>query len=81
MAHMPDAALLDQARKRVGLSIDELWMCYFAMGGKADPFEFEAILHGVLKPESYQYNIVAQALNECLSDRGESDLVPYATTD
>jgi hypothetical protein len=78
MAYIPDALVLDQARKKIGLSIDQLWMKYFELGGKADPLEFEAILAGVIKPEAYQYNVIAHALNEWFMERGKDHPVPYS---
>ncbi len=78
MAHIPDAAVLDTARKKIGMSIDQLWMSYFELGGKADPLEFDAILNGVLRPDSYQFNVIAQALNEVFMERGDDHPVPYA---
>jgi hypothetical protein len=53
-------------------------MNYFELGGKAGPLELEAILHGLLRPDSYQYNVIAHALNEHFMDRGENHPVPYA---
>jgi hypothetical protein len=78
LLHVPDAIVLDQARKKIGLSIDQLWMRYFELGGKADPLELEAILGGILKPEAYQFNVIAHALNECYMERCENHPVAYA---
>ncbi len=69
---------MDQARKQVGLSLNQLWVDYFQMGGKADPLEFEAIFDGLLRLDSYQYNVIAHALNECFTEQGENHPVPYA---
>jgi hypothetical protein len=55
---------LDVARCDVGLSQDELWMRYFALGGAAMPTEFEAYLAGALDPEPAQHDILVHALNE-----------------
>ena len=55
---------LDGARRDVGLSPDELWMRYFALGGAAMPTEFEAYLAGALAPEPTERNILVHALNE-----------------
>jgi hypothetical protein len=77
LSPIPDAAVLDQARREVGLSIDQLWVSYFEIGGKADPLELEAILRGMIEPEPYQYNVIAHALNERFMDRGEDHPVRY----
>jgi hypothetical protein len=55
---------LDDARREVGLSQEELWMRYFALGGAAMPVEFEAYLQDVLSPEPSERDIVVHALNE-----------------
>jgi hypothetical protein len=78
LAHVPDALVLDLARKKIGLSIDQLWIRYFEIGGKADPLEFEAILRGLIKPEAYQFNVIVHALNEWHLERGEDHPIGYA---
>jgi hypothetical protein len=55
---------LENARRDVGLTHDELWMRYFALGGAAMPTEFEAYLAGALKPEPGERDILVHALNE-----------------
>jgi hypothetical protein len=54
----------DDARRDVGLSQDELWMRYFALGGSAMPAEFEAYVVGALAPEHGDHDMLVQALNE-----------------
>ncbi len=54
----------DSARRDVGLSSDELWMRYFALGGAAMPVEFEAYLTGALAPGPGEHDILVHALNE-----------------
>jgi hypothetical protein len=75
---IPEAAILEQARKRLGLSMDDLWMAYFEIGGKADPVELEAFLLGTLRPDAYQYNVIAHALNEQFVEQDQNHPVPYA---
>ena len=55
---------LDGARRDVGLTPDELWMRYFALGGAAMPTEFEAYLVGALDPEPMERDILVHAINE-----------------
>jgi len=54
----------DGARRDVGLTQEELWMRYFALGGAAMPTEFEAYVAGALEPERGERNILVHALNE-----------------
>jgi hypothetical protein len=74
----PDVTDLERAREKTGMSLDELWVSYFELGGKADPVELEAFVRGLLKPDSYQYNIIAHALNERFMSRGLDHPVSYA---
>jgi hypothetical protein len=66
----PDVAILERAREQTGMSLDELWVNYFGLGGKAGPVELEAFVRGLLKPDSYQYNVIAHALNERFMSQG-----------
>ena len=54
----------DEARRDVGLSQDQLWMRYFALGGYAMPAEFEAYVVGALAPTRPDHDMLVQALNE-----------------
>lgn len=78
VGHIPDIAILDQARRKLGLSLNQLWMSYFTIGGKADRLEFDAFFHGVMRPDPFQYDMLAQAVNEQFMDRGDKERVPYA---
>jgi hypothetical protein len=81
LAPVPDAAVLEQARKKIGLSIDQLWISYFGLGGRADPFEFAAIMNGIIVTDPYQYNVTVQALNECFTDQGRGHPIAYLDVD
>ena len=63
--------------RRSQLSITELWLRYLAIGGSADELELEAYLLGLLRLDTYQHNLIAQALNEFFLDLGEDHLVGY----
>ena len=73
-------ALLEEARTRLELSIEDLWRDYFALGGNASPLELEAILQGAMKVPRREYDILAHALNERFVRKGEDHPVPYWTT-
>ena len=69
-------AVLEAARTQAGMSFVDLWIAYFALGGAAQPDAVRAYLSG--RPAySMDYDVLAQALNECFLDRGESYPVPY----
>ena len=63
--------------RRSQLSVAELWLRYLAIGGSADELELEAYLLGLLNMDTYQHNLIAQALNEFFLDQGEDHLVGY----
>jgi len=60
-----------------GLTLHELWLRYLALGGTASPARVEAFARGLLRPDSYQHNMIAQAINEYFIDRGEDHPVSY----
>jgi hypothetical protein len=60
-----------------GLSLNELWLSYLALGGSASPSRVAAYARGRLCPDSYQHNMIAQAINEHFTDRGENHPVSY----
>jgi hypothetical protein len=50
------------------LSLDELWLRYFAFGGTAGRVEIDAYLQGLLSLSPVQHDMLAHALNERLDD-------------
>ncbi len=69
---------LEQARRDVGLSVDDLWMRYFALGGMSTALEVEAYLFGALVPAPRDHDVLAVALNERFSELGGDHPVPYS---
>jgi hypothetical protein len=67
-----DSQDFEEARRDVGLSQDELWMRYFALGGSAMPAEFEAYVVGALAPEQGDHDMLVHALNERSMELGAS---------
>ena len=65
--------LLDVAYKRADLTLQELWVRYFGLGGDADLVEVEAYLHGLLSFAPLQRDMLAHAVNE----RFDEFKVPY----
>ena len=76
-----DAAVLEDARKDLGLSVRELWLDYFALGGSAALDEVGAFLGGTTSPSDHDYDVLAVALNETYLDRGGDHPVPYSIHD
>ena len=76
----PAPDLLDQLRRQAGLTLEQLWMRYFALGGGQPPLELESVLHGALLAEVHDHDVLAHALNERFTELGGDHPVPYRTT-
>jgi hypothetical protein len=46
------------------VSLDQVWLDYFALGGEADPLAVDAYLHGLTELPAGQRDILAHAANE-----------------
>ncbi|MFP5318989.1 MAG: hypothetical protein ACLGI2_11940 [Acidimicrobiia bacterium] len=67
--------VLEAARVQASMSVSDLWLAYFALGGEMRPDGLRSYLaDGTGRVE---YDIVAQALNERFSDLGADHPVPY----
>jgi hypothetical protein len=60
-----------------GMSMNELWLRQVSVGGTAGSLETEAYVLGVLTPDRFQYDVLAQALNEHFVERGQDHPVGY----
>ncbi|WNG92864.1 hypothetical protein [Mycobacterium sp. ITM-2016-00318] len=58
----------NQAFEAADLTLDELWMRYFSLGGNAGHFELDAYLNGAIALPPLQHDILAQAINERLDE-------------
>ena len=70
---------LEQARRDAGLSLSELWLRYFELGGMSSPLELEALLHGALVATAHDGDVIAVALNERFHELGRDHPMPYST--
>ena len=68
---------LATAREDAGLSQDQLWMRYFALGGMSGPLELDAIVHRALETTVHDRDVVVHALNERFTELGRNHPVPY----
>ncbi|HVB05221.1 MAG TPA: hypothetical protein VNF07_03100 [Acidimicrobiales bacterium] len=71
-------AVLDQARRDLGLSHRELFLRYFTIGGMSSVLEVEAFLSAALEPADHDYDVIAQALNERFVELGGNHPVAYS---
>ncbi len=70
--------VLEKARRDLGLSVDDLWLRYFALGGMNAVLEIEAILFGALVSDDHNRDIIAVALNERFSELGGDHPLRYS---
>jgi hypothetical protein len=71
--------LFEAARLRAELTPHDLWLRYLALGGSADAFAIDGFVQGLLPLDSFQQDVLAQALNERLAELYESYHVPLST--
>lgn len=72
-----DGVSLAEGMRASGMDYGELWLRYVGVGGVASPFEVEAYVLGLLTPDAFEHDVIAQAINEWFIDRGENHLVEY----
>jgi hypothetical protein len=70
---------MDAARVRAGLTVQDLWLRYLALGGTSDAFELDGYLQALVPLGTFQEDVLAQALNEALEDGYRSYRVPLST--
>lgn len=69
--------ILERARREVGMSMVDLWLRYFALGGARTPIEVDAVLNGALVADVNDRDRLAVALNERFAELGGDHPVPY----
>ena len=72
-----DALTLDDARRRLDLSIYDLWLRYIGVGGRRDAFEIRDHLAGNHGFSDSDHDHLALALNEAIHDAGGDHPLPY----
>lgn len=74
----PTSDALETARVAAGLTVTQLWLRYFALGGMTPALEVEAICLGVLSTNPDDYDRIVHALNERFLELGQHFPVPYS---
>ncbi|MET0458389.1 MAG: hypothetical protein ABW195_04030 [Ilumatobacteraceae bacterium] len=69
---------LELARQSLGISVSDLWLRYFALGGMYTALEVDATLFGALHPDDHDRDMLAAALNECSLAAGGRHPIPYS---
>jgi hypothetical protein len=76
MSTQPSALSLE-GLQRSGMTPAELRIKHYAVGGEAAGLEVDAYVLGLLGPDDYQHNLIAQALDEYFRDRHADHPVRY----
>jgi hypothetical protein len=58
----------EESLRHADVSMEELWLRYFTLGGLAGQFEVEAYIHGAMSLPALQRDVLAHALNERLDE-------------
>ncbi|MCW2634462.1 MAG: protein serine/threonine phosphatase [Blastococcus sp.] len=69
---------LQAAFEHTHLTLEQLWMRYFALGGEADLVDVDAHLAGLLTLPNHQHDMLAHAINERLDEVVSEHRVPYS---
>lgn len=69
--------VLEAARVQAGLSVSELWIAYFALGGTETAGAVRAYLGSEIDVPLIDFDVMAQAINERFMDLGGDHPTPY----
>jgi hypothetical protein len=73
----PLSAQFHAAYEASGLTVAELWLRYFAIGGDASELEVDAYLNGAIALPAVQHDMLALAINERLDEIAPPE-APYS---
>ena len=69
---------LEAARDMLGLTVAELWLAYFGLGGKLWPAAISAALSGDQELGNHDHDLLVQALNDHFIEHDEDHPLAYA---
>lgn len=69
---------LASALKRAGLTVEDLWVRYFGLGGDAGMVDVDAYVHGLGGLAPLQRDVLAHAVNERLDELVETHRASYS---
>ena len=75
---MVDGATLNNARVLAEITVYDLWLRYFSLGGTESRADLGALLRGDTEFGEDQYDVVAHAINERFVELEMNHPVPYA---
>ena len=68
---------IDAALGQLGMSVQSLWIGYFAVGGNGSLADLEGWLGGASDPGDHDYDLLAQAVNDEFTARDLNHPVVY----
>jgi hypothetical protein len=71
-------ALLARAQQQLGMTLQELWVDYVAIGGDAPQHVLGGWLAGTEPMDDRDHDLVAAALNDRFVERGQDHPIPYS---
>lgn len=77
MTEAPESLGLAAGFAASGMSPQELYLRQISVGGGSGSLEVEAYVLGLLVPDTYTHNVLAQAINEHFMDEGGDHPVAY----
>lgn len=76
-SHFDAGSYLGRAMGSVPWTPSDLWMGGLSMGGYLSLNDVQAVLAGVRQPTPSEYDVLAAALNDALSEIGQDQPVRY----
>ena len=74
---MANGISLENARQLADVTVDDLWLRYFALGGTATPDDMGSFLRGEHDFGTGQHDVLVHALNERFVELELNHPVPY----
>ncbi|WP_169253077.1 hypothetical protein [Brevibacterium sp. 'Marine'] len=77
----PDEQLRCQLAEAVNdrrMSVNDIWLHYFSIGGSVGEYELEAYINSSYAISSLQRDILAQAVNELIDAQSDPPRAPYS---
>jgi len=78
---MSDGTALDKARQLADVTVADLWLRYFGLGGTESRSDLTSLLRGDLEFGPGQYDVLVHALNERFVELDMNHPIPYSPRD
>ncbi|MFN2506024.1 MAG: hypothetical protein ABR540_17680 [Acidimicrobiales bacterium] len=69
---------IDSGRRQLGMSVRDVWVGYFSVGGNGSMLEVERWLSGASDIPAREHDMLAQAVNDRFTDHGLNHPVRYS---